>query len=237
MITYNGTDLSSMINVTSIGGRGPLSQNIIRSKIPGKKGSTFHRREIPERIIPVGFELVGNSLEDVRQKVNDLNITLNTEKEVPIVFSDEPSVTYYGALDGQPDWDEILFIGKGTIAILCTDPDKHGVERSSSIGSSTTITYAGSAKTKPTFTIDFTASSTNFEITNGEKIVKLIRSFVAGDKVVVNFETEKITLNNNLSMTLLDWRSKYFYLVPGSNTLSVTASVATVTMTYVERWL
>ena len=72
MITFNGIDLSDIIRVTDISGRGPISPSIIRQSIPGKEGVLFQRREITERLLSVSFIVVpeSQSLFDLRGEID-----------------------------------------------------------------------------------------------------------------------------------------------------------------------
>ena len=142
MITFNGIDLTAyfgqingqnVFGVNEIGGRGPMSQETTRIAVPGRSGSYFQNRRKPERRITVRFTLRGTSPDDIRVKVDELNAILDVDEPVPIVFSDEPGKTYYGILDGEPDWNEIVYVGQGTLTFLCPDPYAYGTERTQTI--------------------------------------------------------------------------------------------------------
>lgn len=238
MMIFNGVDTSSLINITKISGRGPLSQEVLWYNIPGRNGKLFIKKKIRERPIQVEFDLVGDSLEDIRLKIDTLNNILSTKAPVPIVFKDEVNITYYGILDGKPDWDEYLFIGSGSINIICPDPYKYGAEKSLTV-SSAGVTNEGTVETNPIFTVTFTAAANEFKILHQQtgKFVRVIWNFVVGDKLVLDFTTRKITINNNVRMTVLDFSSNWFMLVPGSNKFTITpSSVATTTIKYRPRW-
>lgn len=129
MMIFNGVDLRDFIRVTDIAGRGPLSQTIIRQSISGKEGALFQRRKVLERVLSVSFMVVpkSRSLLDLREVVDTLNSILMTDKEVPILFLDEPDKTYYGILE-TANLDETVYIGQGTVSFLCSDPFKYGQE-------------------------------------------------------------------------------------------------------------
>lgn len=241
MIFFNGANLSEFIKVLQIGGRGPISQVAYRQDVPGKEGSRFVRKLMIERIIPVTFMVLGNSLEGLRDKVDELNLILNTENEAPIIFSDEPSKTYYGILDGSPNWEEIISIGRGrgTIYFVCSDPKKNGLEKTYDfINNQVTLQNNGTASSFPIYNVTFTASATDFKVQLGDKYVRVIRNFVVGDQLVIDSRTRKIIYNNLVNMPLLDLRSRWFELLPGQNTMSVSpTNKANVSVTFQERWL
>jgi len=238
---FNGSDLTAILRVTSVGGRGALTQNIIRTSVPGREGSFRQRREIPEKVLPVSFVVVEAAKADLRNSVDALNLIFNVDSDVPIVFPDEPTVTYYGSLDGQPDWEEILAIGKGTINILCCDPFKYGAEVSVNFsGDQANPSVSGNHKTYPRVEATFTASATEFKVlhTPTNKYVRVIRNFVAGDILVIDFATGKITLNGLVAMPILDWvNSEFFQLGTGTQNVKVTpTSKATTKIFWRPRW-
>ncbi|MEK5052042.1 distal tail protein Dit [Niallia sp. FSL K6-0212] len=232
---YNGIILP--IKVKEVGGRGPLSQNVIRSKTPNRPGTTYKKKEYPERPLPVSFYLLETtSLEELREQVDSLSAMLDVEGPKPTVFSDEPSKVYYSILDGEPDWEEIKHYGKGVLPMLRLDPLKYGQEKTVT---STTIINEGTASCTPIFNVEFTSAANEFRVQNEDgKFVRVIWAFVAGDKLVVDFKKRKITINYTVRMTSLDFSSNWFELRPGENKLTVTpSSVATTTITYTPRWL
>jgi predicted phage tail component-like protein len=154
MITIKGQYLGDLIKVTSIGGRGPMTQEAVLQQKNGSPGSHYKKRRIPERPIPVTFELVGNSLEDIRKKVDSLNSALNIAQPESITFSDEPGLTYYGLISGEPEWDEYLNIGRGRFTFICPDPYKYGEEKNLVLDSML-IANEGSAETPLIFTVTF----------------------------------------------------------------------------------
>ncbi|MDQ0414239.1 distal tail protein Dit [Mesobacillus stamsii] len=238
MMIFNGVDTKDLIDITKITGRGPATQEIIRKSVPGMDGSLYVKKNRPERPINVEFDLVGLSLEDMRQKVDDLNVILNTDGPVPIVFNDEPNKTYYGSLNGQPSWDEFLFIGSGAINIICLDPYKYGFEENITLGNYP-ILNGGTAETNPIITATFTATASEYKIdhSNG-KFVRVIYNFVVGDVLTIDLTKRKVTINNNLQMTAYDWHSVPFSLISGENTLTVTPeNIATTEIKFAPRWL
>jgi predicted phage tail component-like protein len=241
MITFNGVDLGNLIRVPYIGGRGPLAQNIIRTTVPGKNGSYPIRKTLPERSIPVEFMILGNSFEQLRQNVDTLNGILNVDFDAPITFTDEPGRVYFGQVDGEPDWEEFLKNGKGKITFLCCDPLKYSPQETNTSFANNTAypNVSGTYKTYPRIEATFTAAATEFKITHTQqnKYVRVTRNFVAGDKLVIDFATGKITLNGNVTMPILDWvNSDFFTFQPGAQTLTVTPGTTTKIF-WKSRWL
>jgi predicted phage tail component-like protein len=232
MITLKGQYLGDLIEVTSIGGRGPMTQEAVLQQKNGSPGSHYKKRIIPERFIPVTFELVGDSLEDIRKKVDSLNDILNLAQPEAITFSDEPGLTYYGLLSGQPDWDEYLSIGKGRITFVCPDPYKYGEEKTMSLGPEPFLNE-GSVEVSPIVSATFTAAASEYKITHSDgKFVRVIYNFVAGDQLAIDVAKRKVLINGVVNQTTYYWGNKPFKLLPGENTLTVTPVGTETTITY-----
>ncbi len=104
----------------------------------------------------------------------------------------------------------------------------------------TTVTNSGTYKTYPVVTVKFSAAASEYKITgpNGD-YVRVVKSFAAGDELVIDFDKHYVTLNGVSAMPYLDWEnSKFFELQPGDNILTCTPdNVALVTTTWKPRWL
>lgn len=185
MITFNSIDLTGVFgnditetpffSVIDITGRGPMSQEVTRIVVPKRSGSYYHSRRKPERILTVQFLLRGNSYEDLRTKVDRLNDILNVDQPVPITFSDEPNMVYYGIPEGEPSWEERRFTGKGTLTFICPDPYKYGIEYPHSFNSSGILELIneGTVDIFPTYEIDVTQDTTVLSIVQGENHITL----------------------------------------------------------------
>ncbi|MCD4838174.1 phage tail family protein [Neobacillus sedimentimangrovi] len=169
LLIFNGIDTSDLINVNEISGRGPISNEIERLSVPGRPGSFFVKKNIPERILELKIEVVGNSLDDIREKVEVLNQIFDVDEPVPIIFLDEPNKTYYGILENT-DWSENLFIGKGSLTFICPDPYKYGPEKSVEFNNTGTVNVIGSVETYPVMKVEVKQDTTYLAVSDGENI-------------------------------------------------------------------
>jgi len=185
MFYYNDNDLSDLINITYVKGRGPISQEVNRMSIPWRAGSFYQSRRKPERILEVSFELVGYDLTDIRTKVDYLNSLLDVDVPGSIVFSDEPNKTYYGLLDSEPDWNEYLLIGKGTLKFVCFDPYKYGLEQSVAAASGkATINNQGTALAYPIIKTTVAQPLTFLDVLCGNEYMRIGQPVEEGETVV-----------------------------------------------------
>lgn len=235
-MTFNGEVLP--LKISKVGGRGPLFQEVYRRSRVNADGSYFIKKRFPERPMPVDCALISENIDDMRVLVNRLNEILDVPKPVPIVFSDEPTMTYTGILEGLPDWDEFIYKGKGVLPFM-REPHKEGTERTYTVGASA-ITNGGSKGSNPIFTITFTAPASEFKITHQEtgKYVKVVYDFVAGNTLIIDLRKRKVLIDNILQMTAYSLDSQPFEILPGSNTFVITpTSAATTQITFKPKWV
>jgi predicted phage tail component-like protein len=231
-MSFNGHVLP--IRISKVEGRGPINQQVNRRTLPNGE-ILIGKVTYTEKYLKIHYSIAYKNFSECQQKVDDLNVLLSTKDKVPIIFSDEPSKTYYGIPDGEQSWEEFYAKGKGIINIV-RDQCKYGQEKTTT---STTIVNEGSAPCTPVFNVEFTSSASEFRIQNEDgKFVRVIWTFVAGDRLVVDFKKRKISINFTVRMTSLDFSSNWFDLRPGENKLTVTPSgVAATTINYTPRWL
>jgi predicted phage tail component-like protein len=234
-VSFNGTVLP--VTVTEVLGRGPLVQEVTRVAIPGRSGSYYIKKRGLERPLFVRFMITNaSSSAELRTRVDELNGILDVPRPAPIVFSDEPGRTYYGILEGESDWEDIVRHGRGELPIICPDRHKYGTEKTVS---GTTVTNGGNAEASPIITANFSASADEYKIEHPDGgFVRVIYNFVSGDVLEIDLAKRKVTINDNLQMAAYDWRSQPFVLMPGTNSLTATPSSGVSTsVKYRERWL
>jgi predicted phage tail component-like protein len=177
MLTFNGNDLSAYFNVEEIYGRGPSAQEVATLSVPGRDGAYYLSKKKPPKVIDVLFNMKGTSLENLRLKMDELNKFLEVDKPSPLIFSDEPNMTYYAILNGQPDWQEFFLIGKGKLSFLCPDPYKYGLTTTIPFANSIlNMTYQGAVKTFPKYKITFNQPSTYLYLSSPTESIILGKS-------------------------------------------------------------
>jgi predicted phage tail component-like protein len=237
-ITIGGTVLP--IKVKSVTGRGPLNQEVTRRDTGNGEGSVITKRRIPERILNVSFDISASSLDEMRDKVDQLSSMLYYDEAQPTVFSDEPEFTYYSILSGEPAWDEVVHRGRGVLTLVCPKPRKMKAEVISNLGvvASANEVLSNTLRTmsaEPIFTVTFSSPSSSFQINHQQsgKLLKVTYNFLAGDILVIDKTTRKITINGNVRMATFSLASDWFNLAGGSNNLTFTpGNVASVQISY-----
>src|SRR5690625_2666229 len=234
---FNRIDLNEIFRITDIEGRGPFVQEILRQPVAGRDGSYRIDRRIPERTLNVEGRILAKSKEDLRDKINYLNTILYTNDAVPIVFSDEPNVTYYGEYAGGAGWEEKFVRGRGTLPFICYDPYKYSPE--SRIELNENIEIDSPAGVIPISNIEFTENTNEFSIRHKQtrRHLEVKYNFTAGDKLTLNAKNRRVQINGITRMQTLTWDSAWFELVHGNNVFEITQNVGNVELRYRERWL
>jgi len=225
MINFNGVDLGEYLTVNNIDRSILPAQENTTINIPGRAGSLFVKKKDGSKPIPCEITIVEENSGLLRLKLNELASVLGTNTPSALIFSDEPTMTYYGIVDGQTDLDEIVAIGRGTITFLCPNPYKYETETQavSALGE-VSPTVSGNVGTYPIAECTITADAAEYVIEHVAKAkkVRLISPFVIGDTISINFNTGKILINGLLRMTTYDFtNSRWFTLDPGANVLTV----------------
>ena len=133
-----------------------LARNILT--VPGRPGGYLQGTEIQPRIIEVPIVIKGQNISDLQKLKEDLASWLVTDEPKELVFDDEPDRTYYAVVDETIDFDEIAYLGQGTVRFLCPDPYKYGPLCTQTINDPVSgegnpiVTNEGTAETYPTFT-------------------------------------------------------------------------------------
>lgn len=236
-MNFNGIDVSEKMNIKQILGRGVASYELSLSESAHRNGAFYQKKKKRSpRPLKIVYQVIGQSLEEIRSNIDDLNGVFDVDEEAPIIFSDEPNKVYYGLPQANQESSESFIIHEGTLTILCPNPDKFNDGEITRVIDGTSFTYEGTAPTFPIVTVNFTEATSSYEVSNQEgKSVKVNYDFQSGDELELNFATQKVSINGNVQMTALAWKvSKWFQIKPGENTLT---STHLADMNYKVRWL
>lgn len=121
----DGKNVSPMFRIISITGRGVFDRELITVKAIGSEYEYVTNREINSREIDVLIDVRAKTSKELRKKIDDVSAFLNWEGYKPVVFSDEPDMTYYAEYEG---YEEVIehyhaHIHRGVIKLL-VQPNK-----------------------------------------------------------------------------------------------------------------
>lgn len=182
---FNNVDLSDYLKIKTINGRGlsPSELNLIN--IPGMDGAYLQDKKTPVRVLEIEANIIADNKEELRIKIDELNGILSVDEPVPITFSDEPSMTYYGITESTGQNNEFFFMHDGTLTIMCIDPYKYGPEKEKELDFKTTVNNEGSAEAFPTFELEVLEPITFAMVQNQDEEYLLIGEPVDEDVQVV----------------------------------------------------
>lgn len=107
-------------------GREAIAPDLDTYSVGSSDGETIKGSRYPARSITVDFMLQGSSLEDFRDKVENLNNLLSLE-EADFIFNDESDRYYTGRVIPDIKFDNFLNGARGSYTIYCAYPFKRSV--------------------------------------------------------------------------------------------------------------
>jgi predicted phage tail component-like protein len=247
MLTYNGTDLSSLIIVNSIG-RPILPPQILSTKeIYGRPGAFFFEKRHGPVVIPVGVTLTEKDHTKFRALVRQLAVYLDVDEPKPMIFSDEPDKYISGILQDESELEEIATVGQGELQFYCPDPYWYAIEDDvmSWNGPGTyTLDRKGTANSEPLIEIQGTNNGGKITIETDNTTINFTGNLAAGETLVLDSAliTAYIRKNDGSQVSAIHDIDTIIMpiLVPGANELTVSVSGgATVTqfkVTARSRW-
>jgi len=210
--------------------------------VPGKSGAYKGYSRFGTRVFSLPLVFLENKPIDLQEKIRDFADKFTDFsgkiKEIKIQF-DYEDVWYKAIIDGDLTPTRINGVGEFNLNLIAYDPFAYGLEKTYDfINDQVTLQNIGTANAFPVFNVTFTASATEFKVLLGDKFVRVIRNFLAGDQLIIDSKTRKVIYNSLINMPLLDLKSRWFELMAGENTMNVTPTdVANVEVTFQERWL
>ena len=236
-LIFNGQNFGDLLYVESVQRQlvGERKHNVLR--IPGRPGFLHRSTEIGEKKIIVNVRIIETDRAAVMSKAHTIAGMLHTE--VPAKLYTRGDTLYdLAVLDGDVDIEQLFSTGHCELEFVNHSGLQYGADVSNGIVNGTPITVQGTYKTRGVFVITLSASATGLTLTNTTtgQSVKLTGNYVSGNIITIDCENESIKLGANLVMSHIDNSiTRFFDLVPGSNTLTTTAG--TVSLTYTPRYI
>ena len=210
---FNGIDLKPYIRIIDIRGRGIINRQVNAIAVEGMDGEHFSSVDTPSKYLEVDIEIRAKEAAALREKIDELNAILATEQPVPIVFPDEPDMTYYGTPEGSDEIGEYVHLSKhqGTIYIRRSDPFKYGPELTADFPSDTVIVEnPGTADADPIFELTAKEQTTFAMVSIGEEYMMVGRPYDESEQPTSQYDT---VFADNAS-SLVGWSA-----IPGGSNL------------------
>ncbi|UOQ43349.1 phage tail family protein [Halobacillus salinarum] len=193
---FNQTDMSSILDVTGIRGRGLTQYELETLEIEGANGALIEDVKIPAKNLEVDVVIAGDSPEELRKNIDEINKVLSVDGPKGIVFPDEPGYTYYGMPEQSKEDEQIVATSESTIVFFREDPFKYSDEIPVDIedNSAVNIVYDGSYPTDPIFEFVAQEDITFIQIATDEKEFMMIGRDQTPDEVT--YDPDPIVLHD-----------------------------------------
>ncbi|WP_130807643.1 distal tail protein Dit [Senegalia massiliensis] len=236
-LIFNNTDFSEYVNIENVRKSilPPISTNMIT--IPGKRGLTFIKNNLEVKYIEVDIRLIEENKNKVRDKMRELAKLLYT-KEPKKLVTDENDKYDIAILDGNTEFEKLLYTGSTTLVFACPDPISYGEEITETLDDNILLNN-GTYETKGIINVQINSNITYIKITlldTGE-FLYIENNFVTGDEVVIDLEKESIRKNGVLIMEDLYLESDFFSIPTGEYQIKIEPLGVYATLSYIERWL
>lgn len=236
-LIFNGQNFGDLLYVESVQRQlvGERKYNVLR--IPGRPGFLHRSTEIGEKKIIVNVRIIETDRATVMSKAHTIAGMLHTE--VPAKLYTRGDTLYdLAVLDGDVDIEQLFSTGHCELEFINYSGLQYGADVSNGVVNGTPITVQGTHKTRGVFVITLSASATGLTLTNTTtgQSVKLTGNYVSGNVITIDCEDESVWLGSNLVMSHIDNSiTRFFDLIPGSNSLTSTAGA--VVLTYTPRYV
>src|SRR5690606_37047189 len=163
--------MSDYMRIIDVRGRGITEQELTTVRVISSDEDYVTYRTKPTRFLEIDYEIRAKNKEELRKKIDAVSAIIETTEKVPIVFPDEPDMTYYGEYAGVEESVEYHHVGihRGTIYIL-RDKFKYGPEKSVETTSDTFIVEnEGTAEAEPIIELTATEKATFAMVATGDE--------------------------------------------------------------------
>ena len=152
---FDGYNLKDEFTILDVRGRGILQNEVELIEVAGKAGAYFSHRKIPIRVLEVDVAITGDNPTDLRKRIRKINKILSVDEPKPIVFSDDPEITYHGIPEQSSDSGDIVSTNTSTIVFVCADPYSYSPEIKHEFESDVTrVVNNGSEESEPIFQLE-----------------------------------------------------------------------------------
>lgn len=199
-----------MFRIISITGRGVFNRELSTVKAIGSEYEYVTNREAKSREIDVLIDVRARTSKELRKKIDDISAFFNWEGYKPVIFSDEPDMTYYAEYEGYEEVVEHyhVHIHRGIIKLL-VQPHKFSDEETIDIEDDVTLVEnKGNEPTPPIIELKALKPVTYAMVENGIGEYNLIGFPLEedGQEQVVD---EKVSIMREGGSTLSQWSDNY----------------------------
>lgn len=214
-IIFNGKPLPSFVIIKSIDTQ--ILSDISNTKVKSNVGYRHKKIEFGSKIISIKFSLERNStLPPFDQQQELLKwVRGNDWKESELILPDNPDAHYMAICNNKIELANSDLESEGTIEFLVCNPYRIGNAKITlNIKELQALSREiGSENIKPKIIFDITedCEEIKLSIKNSyyDNYIRFKHNFLIGDRLTIDMETKKITLNGEIKMQILTLDSKF----------------------------
>lgn len=194
-----------MFRIISITGRGVADRELTTVKAIGSDYEYVTNRESKSREIDVAIDIRARSPAEIRKRIDDVSAFFDWEGYKPVIFSDEPDMTYYAEYEG---YEEVIeyhhaSIHRGIIKLL-VQPNKTKNEQEYELQDTTIIENKGNEPTPPIIELTAKEKTTYVMVENGINEYNLI-GFPLDEDGQEDVVDKKVSVMREDGSTLSEW--------------------------------
>lgn len=214
-IIFNEKPLPPFVIIKSIDTQ--ILSDISNTTVKRAVGYRHKKIEFGSKIISIKFSLERfGTLPLFEQQQELLNwVKGDNWKESKLILPDKPDTYYMAICNNKIDLASNDLESEGTIEFLICNPYRIGINPIK-IDINKLQTYyseVGSENVKPKIIFDITENCTEIKLSikNSyyDNFIRFKHNFLKGDKLIIDMETKKITLNGEIKMQILTLDSKF----------------------------
>lgn len=210
------------------------SPNVTRIKRQTKKNIRLKRTQLDVRDVHISMQFEENSMVDFDEKKHKIYEIFFSDKPIKIVRDITPDKHILVYQEGYFDIENITATdGEFDLLLTMYDP-LFGLEKTITLTTSNqTHQITGQAETPWSLEITFTTNTNRFEAWFGDNYLQLNHTFVAGDKLLIDYVGRKVLLNGNDMRRTVSMSSNFAELDVGNVVVRATHSAV---LKYDERY-
>lgn len=245
-IYFNNVALPSFVLVKRINHQ--ILCDIDNETIESEVGHKLRKTKLGTKIIEIEFSLLkDDSLPPFEQQQELLKwIKGDNWKPSRLILPDNLNVHYIAICNNGIKFNNEKVESLGTIEFLICDPYRiSNIEKTTTtpftISNKKEINYLNNIETFPRLKFKITSSCSeiklNFTNEKYNNFVKLKHNFVLNDVIVIDMETKKVTVNDELKMQILTLDSRFHKICEGLNTYTKETGNFELYIYYKEKYL
>lgn len=241
-ILFNKKALPEFIRVTGISFPVLPDIDFNETKVPRRYGNIDNGVTFGGKPIKVEITLVREKTKNIHTQADELKAWLKGDNWKPsqLTFEEQPLQYVLARVVNNVEIEDLFIHGTASIDFHASDPIKYDVTPivTSSVTGAVTSVYAGTESTPSVITVTVKADCNNLNIkhTQSKFNIRLLGAFKANSVVIVDSNKKVVKVDGVVTMKLLDFTSRWIYLVAGTNTITVTsensAALNTVKLEY-----